>query len=138
VKLLDFGVSALVGEETDATGRRTFIGSRRYASPEQLDGQPATTATDIYALGLIMFEMLTFTLPHDRLNESLTVAETALNARRMGLPPQGHWRADMDPGLERVVRACLAYEPAQRPEALQLAGILRVKRAIEQGLLGSA
>ncbi len=68
-KLLDFGISKLLGEtetETDAKGTVTSMGmlTPNYASPEQFRGETVSTATDIYSLGVILFEMLTGALPY--------------------------------------------------------------------------
>jgi serine/threonine-protein kinase len=137
VKLLDFGVSALLADEPSVPRRREFSGSRPYASPEQLDGQPPSPADDVYALGLILFEMLTFTLPHDRMNPRLSVAQTALNALRSPIPSLRPLRPDVPPRLDVLVRNCLAYEPGQRPSALQVATMLRdIERQFERNLLG--
>ncbi len=137
-KLIDFGIGALVADVGGTRRRRAFSGSRAYASPEQLDGQAPSTAGDIYALGLLMFEMLVFTLPHDRLNNGLSVAQTGLNVLQMPVPPLRTWRNDIPPRLERLVQNCLAYDPDERPQALLVAQTLRdVKRVIEQKLLGS-
>ena len=65
-KLLDFGISKLLDAETEDAGLITQLGAMTpiYASPEQLKGEPVTTATDIYSLGVILFKILTGSLPY--------------------------------------------------------------------------
>ncbi len=137
-KLLDFGISALVDDDEPGTsGPRVFSGSRQYASPEQLDGRGTTPASDVYSLGLILCEMLTFDLPHDRLNPALSVETTALSVLQMPLGNLRELRADIPARLEALLENCLEYDPELRPTALQVASRLRdVKRAFEHDLLG--
>ena len=138
IKLLDFGVAALLADEEEPGRRRAFSGSRQYAAPEQLDGKAPAPACDVYAVGLLLYEMLTFSLPHDRMNRALSVAETALNVLREPTPDVSKLRADVPPRLAILVRNCLAYEPTQRPGALQVANMLRdIKRVLEGKLVGS-
>ncbi len=70
VKLLDFGIAALLEEHRDETGRLTAPGravlTPEYAAPEQLLGEPATPATDVYALGLLLYELLSGHRPFRR------------------------------------------------------------------------
>ncbi len=69
VKLLDFGIAKLLGDEPEEGGRtRTgeLLMTPEYAAPEQLSGAPVTTATDVYALGVVMYELLTGRRPHER------------------------------------------------------------------------
>jgi serine/threonine-protein kinase len=125
VKLLDFGISALMADEPGARSR-TFSGSRPYASPEQLDGRPTTPASDIYSLGLILYEMFTLTLPHDRHNPALSVAQTALNVLQMPYVEPHTLRADIPERVEMLIFHCLAYRPDMRPTAAQVATKLRI------------
>src|SRR5678816_1710158 len=63
VKLLDFGIAKLleddVGQESPLTQTGLVMLTPEYASPEQVRGEPVTTASDVYALGLLLFELLT-------------------------------------------------------------------------------
>ncbi|HZG43741.1 MAG TPA: serine/threonine-protein kinase, partial [Longimicrobium sp.] len=74
-KLLDFGIARLVaGGEAPADGERTAIGPRlltpEYASPEQLRGEPVSTVTDVYSLGVILYGLLTGRRPYRPRGES--------------------------------------------------------------------
>ncbi len=120
VKLLDFGLSALADDAPhapSASGPRTFTGSRRYASPEQLDGLPATPESDVYSLALILYEMLTFTLPHHRLDATLSPTQLALNVLHMPVPCPSALRPDTLLQLENLILNCLENGPEMRMPA---------------------
>ncbi len=63
VKILDFGISAVTGEPDDDETGATF-GTPAYVAPERLDGKPAEPATDVYGLGVLLFEMVTGQPPY--------------------------------------------------------------------------
>jgi serine/threonine-protein kinase len=77
VKLLDFGIAKLVNED-DGDATQTVHGltlaTPRYAAPEQLLSQPVTPASDVYSLGMLLYELLTGTLPSWRRNMLMAVA----------------------------------------------------------------
>ncbi|MEM1093811.1 MAG: protein kinase [Bacteroidota bacterium] len=81
VKLLDFGIAKLVADEPTADAVRTQTGMRvmtpEYAAPEQIKGEPITTATDVYQLGILLYELLIGTRPfrlHERARHALEQA----------------------------------------------------------------
>jgi serine/threonine-protein kinase len=144
VKLLDFGLSALADDEphapnaSDASAPRTFTGSRRYASPEQLDGLPPTPQSDVYSLALVLYEMLTFTLPHHRLDATLSPTQLALNVLHMPVPPPSAVRPDTLLQLENLILNCLENRPEMRPSAETVARKLRrARETFQREVLGT-
>ncbi|MGH9379994.1 MAG: serine/threonine-protein kinase, partial [Thermoanaerobaculia bacterium] len=79
LKLLDFGIAKLLGEETTLWTR---LGLRamtpEYAAPEQVRGGPVSTATDVYALGVLLYELLIGRRPHEAGGRGRTELETAI------------------------------------------------------------
>jgi hypothetical protein len=114
IKLVDFGISAAVGEADEADGQ--VLGTPAYLAPERLDGGPVRPATDVYALGLLLYRMLAGRLPWETSTLTQMVrahlyAEPAALPRLPGLPPE----------VADLVRRCLAKRPQARPTAAQVA-----------------
>jgi serine/threonine protein kinase len=113
-KVLDFGLvknlDDKAGEELTQTG--LFMGSPKYMSPEQIRGEKVDGRVDVYALGVILFEMLAGKVPFDRAN-SVNILMAHIQEEIPGITafnPAVH----VPPALESVVRRCMAKDPAQR------------------------
>ncbi len=115
-RITDFGLAVTTAESTSE-----FAGTPAYMSPEQLAGQPATQQSDIYALGLVLYELCT----GKRVFEGASVAELRRSrAEGMARLPSS-LSADTDPAVEHAILRCLAEDPKKRPaSALQLAAAL--------------
>ena len=111
-KLLDFGISRFQDEAASSTTGQRFVGTLRYAAPEQLLGGPITPRTDLYALGLVLYEMIAGRGPFDDLGHSKDIGEAHIHK----LPPRLIDLEVVVPDvLERLLRSALAKDPEQRP-----------------------
>jgi serine/threonine protein kinase len=126
VTVLDFGIAAKIGEPDDDSTGASF-GTPAYVAPERLDGTPAQTATDIYALGVVLFEMLTARIPF-RVRGWDDVANDH--------GPIPLLRVSGLPALVRsLVTQMLAREAAARPRAEQVAQVLRESLSVKRSHL---
>ncbi|GAA1616571.1 serine/threonine-protein kinase [Catellatospora bangladeshensis] len=118
VKIIDFELCAPAGsDEYDADGQ--LIGTPPYVSPERLDGRSVQPAADVYALGVLLYRMLSGTLPWRADN-----AVALMTAPRLRPPTPLPPVAGLPQELADAVAACLADEPGQRPTAADLAHML--------------
>ncbi|GAA0709795.1 serine/threonine-protein kinase [Dokdonella soli] len=137
VKLLDFGIAKLLGGETGSAIQTGDFRDRpltpAYASPEQLSGAPVSTATDVYALGAILYELLTARRPHD-LGDTPTLEEIRRLLESTAPPPPSKRAAVDGPmsarrlrgDLDTIVLTALKREPERRyPTVNALAEDLR-------------
>ena len=112
VKLLDFGIARLLDPAADALTRPGVrLLTPEYAAPEQRDGGPITTATDAYALGVLLHELLAGARPAPGVRPSAAVTDAAAAARGTTAPRLARaLRGDLD----AVVAAALRLDPAAR------------------------
>lgn len=132
-RLLDFGIASLLGDGADSTVTRE-VGQAltpAYAAPEQLRGEAVTTATDVYALGLVLYETLSGRHPFRRSGTSERELLQAITTRDAARPSQavqaGPVRAaELRGDLDNIVLSAIEREPARRYGSAQaLAADLR-------------
>lgn len=105
-KITDFGLAVLRADSSAGE----FAGTPAYMAPEQLDSRQATPRSDIYALGLVLYEMFT--------GRRLFDADTVTEIKRMherAKPAMSSLIADLEPAIESVILACLEESPDRRP-----------------------
>ena len=117
VKVLDFGIAKLAAESLDEDEAMTLtqvgamIGTPRYMSPEQCDGAELTPAADVYSLGVILYEMLTSTVPF---SGSTPLSIAMKHTSEVPRSPR-EFVSTIPPALEQVVLHTLEKRPADRP-----------------------
>ena len=107
-KVTDFGIARAGTSEITETG--SIMGTAQYLSPEQAQGHAVTEASDLYSIGVILYEMLGGRLPFD----GDTAVSVALKHLSQPPSPLSQLRQDVHPSLEAVVMHALAKDPAQR------------------------
>jgi serine/threonine protein kinase len=126
--LLDFGIARSLALGTTARSHGALIGTPDYMAPEQLQAQTLTPATDIYALGIVLFELLAGELPFAA-DPTLTRALKRLQ----GAPPVASTgAAELPSKLTRLVARCLEVAPSDRPPSA--AALLHELTELEQEL----
>jgi serine/threonine protein kinase len=117
VKVLDFGIAKTM-EQSDRVGRLTnpgmAMGTPEYMAPEQAAGGVADQRVDVYAVGAILYEMLTGRPPHEGANILEVLTRKATEAPK----PLSALRPDAPVDLERLVMRMLATDPALRPQSM--------------------
>ena len=116
VKIFDFGIAKLLQPDSDRTNY--YLGTLAYSSPEQMEGNELDERSDIYSLGILMFEMLTGKIPLQANTNSFGGWYKAHHFQ----PPRSF--ASVSPTLElplsvkNLVMSCLAKEPSARPQSI--------------------
>jgi serine/threonine protein kinase len=118
IRITDFGLASIASSIKGADAR---AGTPAYMAPEQLAGREVTSRSDIYSLGLILYEILT----GKRAFEAATLPELMKQRESGAITNPSTLVRDLDPLIERVILRCLENEPDKRPvTALQVAAAL--------------
>ncbi|MFQ3612390.1 MAG: serine/threonine-protein kinase, partial [Cyanobacteriota bacterium] len=125
LKILDFGVAKTLADQTLSLGTQKgggFIGTARYASPEQMRGKSLDARSDIYSFGVVLYEMLTGSMPFQLETDSLhswihahcyeTPIDINPDTTSQPIPPR----------LAEVVMDCLKKNPDERPQTMRELG----------------
>ncbi|HXZ80099.1 MAG TPA: protein kinase [Terriglobales bacterium] len=128
VKLLDFGIAHTLDKALTQTGQ--IIGTLNYVSPEQLNGSPVDGRADIFATGIVLYQLLTYELPFDA-PETVTIINKIL---REPAPSLRTRLADYLPEMDEILDKALAKDYAQRYQSAQdfALDLSRVKATLER------
>ena len=128
VKILDFGIAKLRQADSDQTNY--YLGTLAYSSPEQMEGKELDNRSDIYSLGVLMFEMLTGKMPVQAETHSFGGWYKVHHFQ----PPRSFDSVNpnlkLPKALENLVMSCLAKEPVNRPQTV--GDILKALEPLEQ------
>jgi predicted Ser/Thr protein kinase len=114
VKITDFGIAKILGD-SKLTKTGTGAGSLHYMSPEQIEGRPIDTRTDIYSLGITLYQMITGKVPFSDESEFVV-----MRAHLDQIPTSpSELRSDTPPELDRIVLKMLEKKPEDRYDSMQ-------------------
>lgn len=115
VKILDFGIAKLLQAGSEQTS--TFMGTLAYASPEQMEGRELDNRSDIYSLGVLMYQMLSGALPVKPENNTFG---GWYKVHRLAMPKSlAEFELKVPKALESIVMDCLAKQRENRPDSIQ-------------------
>jgi hypothetical protein len=106
-KLADFGLAATAAS---VQGHDAYAGTPAYQAPEQLEGGELSERTDLYALGVLAYELLTGRRPY-----GVTDRDGLIRAQKDPPPPPSAFDATVPPEVDRIVLKCLSHDPLKRP-----------------------
>lgn len=111
-RITDFGIAASAG---GVTGKETRRGTPLYMAPEQIAGQEVTIRSDLYALGLVLYELFT----GQRAVRDRSIEELIRRQQEASLVPPAQWVPGLDTEIEEAILSCVASDPRDRPESAE-------------------
>jgi serine/threonine protein kinase len=116
IKLADFGIAKARTSIDPAAGRQMLMGKKHYMSPEQMLGLSVDARSDVFAMGVVLYELLALEPLFTEDITQLAIDEVAIHP----IPNIRHKLPGMPAELERVIRAALEKDPSKRPSAAQM------------------
>ncbi|MEJ6483204.1 serine/threonine-protein kinase [Nostoc punctiforme UO1] len=130
VKILDFGIARFLNYASTASTSRGFNGTLPYCSPEQLDGEKLDSRSDIYSLGVMMFEMLTGKKPWEPETDYFGAWYKAHHFEKPKTIADVKPTLKIPQKINNLIMSCLAKKASDRPQ--NIAQILQVLNSLEQ------
>jgi len=110
-QIMDFGLARVrTGRSTRLTREGSTVGTAGYMSPEQVQGQDTDHRSDIFSLGVLLYEMFTGRMPFQGVHETAILYEVV----NVDPPPPTSVKPELDPELDRIILECLQKEPDER------------------------
>lgn len=128
VKILDFGIAKLIQEDSGQTS--SFMGTLPYSSPEQMEGRELDARSDIYSLGIMMFEMLSGKMPLQAETHTFGAWYKAHHKQSPRSFTSVNPNLKLPKALEMLVMSCLSKAPADRPQSIE--EVLKALEPLEQ------
>ena len=131
VKIVDFGIAHIGDKTVTRTGQ--LIGSLGYMSPEQVNGKPIDTRTDIFSTGVVLYQLLTYVLPFD----GDSTAATLLKIIHDPPPPLNKFLTEVPPDLEGVILRSLAKDREERYRTVEDLGfdLAQIRDRLKEGMV---
>ena len=129
VKILDFGIAKFFSDHSCMTQTNTFIGTLAYSSPEQIEGANIDDRSDIYSLGIMMYEMLTQRFPWNLSSASFGAWYKAHHYQQPLPLKSNNCKIEIPNALESLIFSCLEKDPKNRPQTVR--SILRTLQDIQ-------
>ncbi|MCD6360533.1 MAG: serine/threonine protein kinase, partial [Armatimonadetes bacterium] len=129
--LTDFGIAKILEDEAtmDLTGTGMLVGTPEYMAPEQVSGSTVDARADIYALGVVLYEMVTGRKPY----QADTPMAVMVKQARDPLPRPREFAPGLPEGVERILLKMLAKDPEERYQTMEeLAAALERERVLDQ------
>jgi hypothetical protein len=131
-KIVDFGIARVVGVETSTLQAGQLLGSLSYLSPEQINSVPIDARTDIFSAGVMLYELLTYSLPF----QGSEAAAVFVKILREEPPPLATYLGEVPSELQACVNRALAKKTHDRYQTAEELGfdLLQIQKKIKQGM----
>ncbi len=118
-QIMDFGLAKLRGNVTRLTKEGSTVGTAGYMSPEQVQGQDADHRSDIFSLGVVIYELFAGQPPFKGVHETALAYEIV----NVDAPPMSSVKPEIDPSLDAIILECLEKDPNERTQSAKQVAI---------------